>query len=97
MEARGCEVLFLPAYSPGFSPIEGAFPKLKALLRRARARTKEALVGALGRALDAIAPEDARGWGSATAATPSLSRHENRCRVFERRILLCEPEVIRQA
>ena len=60
--ARGCEVLFLPAYSPDFSPIEEAFSKLKALLRRAKARTKEALVEAIGRALDAITPEDARGW-----------------------------------
>ncbi len=62
VEARGCEVLFLPSYSPDFSPIEEAFSKLKALLRRAQARTKEALVGAIGRALDAITPEDARGW-----------------------------------
>jgi transposase len=62
VEARGCEVLFLPSYSPDFSPIEEAFSKLKALLRRARARTKEALVGAIGQALDAITPVDARGW-----------------------------------
>ena len=62
VEGRGCEVLFLPSYSPDFSPIEEAFSKLKALLRRAKARTKEALVEAIGRALDAITPEDARGW-----------------------------------
>ncbi len=62
VEARGCEVLFLPSYSPDFSPIEEAFSKLKALLRREKARTKEALVEALGRALDAITLKDARGW-----------------------------------
>lgn len=62
VEARGCEVLFLPAYSPDFSPIEEAFGKLKARLRREKARTKEALVGAIGRALDAITAGDARGW-----------------------------------
>ncbi len=62
VEARGCEVLFLPSYSPDFSPIEEAFSKLKALLRRAQTRTKEALVEALGRALDAITLKDARGW-----------------------------------
>ena len=62
VEARGCEVLFLPPYSPDFSPIEEAFSKLKALLRRAQARTKETLVAAIGLALDAITPEDARGW-----------------------------------
>ncbi len=62
VEACGCELLFLPAYSPDFSPIEEAFSKLKALLRREKARTKEALVEAIGRALDAITPEDAKGW-----------------------------------
>ncbi len=62
VEAKGCEVLFLPSYSPDFSPIEEAFSKLKALLRRAQARTKEALLEEIGRALDAITPGDARGW-----------------------------------
>jgi transposase len=62
VEERGCEVLFLPSYSPDFSPIEEAFSKLKALLRRAKARTKEALVEAIGQALDAITPADAKGW-----------------------------------
>ena len=62
IERRGCELLFLPAYSPDFSPIEEAFSKLKALLRRAKARTKQALIEAIGRALDAITSEDAQGW-----------------------------------
>ena len=62
VEGVGCEVLFLPAYSPDFSPIEEAFSKVKALLRREEARTKEALVEAIGRALDTITPEDAEGW-----------------------------------
>lgn len=62
VEGRGSEVLFLPSYSPDFSPIEEAFSKLKALLRKEKARTKEALVEAIGRALDAITPEDAQGW-----------------------------------
>ncbi len=60
--ARGCELLFLPAYSPDFSPIEEAFSKLKTLLRKEKARTKEALVEAMGRSLDAITPKDAKGW-----------------------------------
>ena len=57
-------MLFLPSYSPEFSPIEEAFSKLKALLRRERARTtkEEALIEAIGRALEAITPEEARGW-----------------------------------
>ena len=62
VEARGCEVLFLPAYSPDFSPIEEAFSKLKGMLRKAGARTREALVEAIGRALDAVSGKDARGW-----------------------------------
>jgi len=62
VEERGCKLLFLPSYSPDLSPIEEAFSKLKARLRREGARTKEALVEAIGRALDAITPEDARGW-----------------------------------
>ena len=56
VEGAGCEVLFLPSYSPDFSPIEEAFSKLKALLRREKARTKEALIEAIGRALEAITP-----------------------------------------
>ena len=55
-------MLFLFAYSPDFSPIEEAFSRPKALLRREKARTREALVEAMGRALDAVPPEDATGW-----------------------------------
>ena len=62
VEARGCELLFLPAYSPDLNPIEEAFSKVKALLRRAEARTREALIEALGRALDAVTAQDARGF-----------------------------------
>ena len=62
VQARGCELLFLPAYSPDFAPIEEAFSKIKALLRRAAARTREALVEAMGRALAAVTARDARGW-----------------------------------
>ena len=70
VESRGCEVLFLPAYSPDFSPIEEAFSKLKARLRREKARTKESLVEALGRALDEITSNDARGWFGHCGYTP---------------------------
>ena len=62
IEGRGCELLFLPPYSPDFSPIEEAFSKIKALLRRAKARTREALVEAIGRALSAVTAEDAAGY-----------------------------------
>jgi transposase len=62
VETRGAELLFLPAYSPDFNPIEEAFAKLKALLRKEKARTKEALEGAIGRALQVVSGRDARGW-----------------------------------
>jgi transposase len=60
IEARGCELIYLPPYSPDFNPIEEAFSKVKGLLRRAEARTREALLEAMGRALDAVTASDAR-------------------------------------
>ena len=62
IEGRGCELLYLPPYSPDFNPIDEAFAKVKALLRKAGARTREALVEALGAALDAVTVRDARGF-----------------------------------
>jgi len=62
VEARGCELIYLPAYSPDLNPIEQAFAKLKALLRRAGARTREALLEAMGRALDDVTADDTRGF-----------------------------------
>jgi transposase len=62
LESRGCELLYLPSYSPDYNPIEEAFAKIKDLLRKAAARTKEALVEAIGVALSAISPKDARGF-----------------------------------
>ncbi len=62
IEARGCRLLFLPAYSPDFSPIEEAFSKLKTLLRRAGARNRQALQEAIATALDLITATDALGW-----------------------------------
>ena len=61
VEARGCELLFLPPYSsPDFSPIEEAFSKIKALLRKVEARTGGDLVGAIGRALSAVTNQDSK-------------------------------------
>ncbi len=62
VEGRGVELLYLPPYSPDFNPIEQAFSKVKGLLRKAEARTREALIGAMGRALDAVSAQDARGF-----------------------------------
>ena len=58
--ARGCRLLYLPTYSPDFSPIELAFAKVKPMLRRIAARTRETLGQAIGRALEAITPQEAR-------------------------------------
>jgi transposase len=62
IEARGCQLIYLPSYSPDYNPIEEAFSKVKDLLRKASARTKEALVEAIGAALSAVTIEDARGF-----------------------------------
>jgi transposase len=62
VERRGCELMFLPPYSPDLNPIEEAFSKTKALLRRAEARSRAALVDAIGRALSAMTARDARGF-----------------------------------
>jgi transposase len=62
IEERGCSLVLLPPYSPDFNPIEQAFSKVKELLRKAQARTREALFEATHHALQAIAQEDARSY-----------------------------------
>lgn len=62
IEARGCQVRFLPPYSPDFSPIEQAFSKLKTSLRRAGARTRPALEDAIAAGLTTITAQDAHAW-----------------------------------
>ncbi len=62
VQARGADLVFLPSYSPDLNPIEEAFSKIKALVRKAGARMREALVEAIGRALAAVTPEDAASW-----------------------------------
>ena len=62
IEERGCELVFLPPYSPDFNPIEQAFSKVKGMLRGAEARTREALIEAMGRALSAVTATDVSGF-----------------------------------
>ena len=62
VEGRGCELLYLPTYSPDLNPIEQAFSKLKGLLRGAEARSRAALIEAMGRALGTVTATDARGF-----------------------------------
>jgi transposase len=75
IESRHCQLLFLPPYSPDFTPIEQAFSKIKAILRGLGARTKEALWEAMGVAVEAITPADALAWfthaGYALPAQPT--------------------------
>ena len=62
VEGRGCQLWLLPSYSPDMNPIEEAFSKAKNLIRKAKARTLEALFAVTARALEAVSEEDARGF-----------------------------------
>jgi transposase len=62
IEGRGCELLYLPSYSPDLNPIEEAFSKIKGLIRKVEARSREALLEAIGAAISAITGQDARGF-----------------------------------
>jgi transposase len=62
IEAAGCQLVYLPPYSPDLNPIELAFSKLKALLRKAGLRTVDGLWSFLGHALDAFAPDECRNY-----------------------------------
>ena len=80
VESAGCELYYLPPYSPDLNPIEQVFSKVKGLLRSSEARTREALVEGMGGALDAASSRDARGFfghwrlplGGPTAMTTAL-------------------------
>jgi transposase len=73
IEAAGARLLYLPPYSPDFNPIELAFAKLKALLRKAGERTVDGLWAFLGAALDLFTPEECRNYfrHCGYAATPT--------------------------
>lgn len=58
IEARGASLIYLPPYSPDLNPIEQAFAKLKALLRKAATRTVEALWTVIGESLSAFSPDE---------------------------------------
>jgi transposase len=62
IEGRGCQLFYLPSYSPDLNPIEEALSKIKYILRETCARTKEALIEAIARALAAVSAEDVRGF-----------------------------------
>ena len=62
IEERDCELIYLPPYSPDLNPIEEALSKIKHILRKIAARTKEALIEAMGWALGAVSAQDVRGF-----------------------------------
>jgi transposase len=72
IEARGCRLVFLPAYSPAFSPLEEAFSKVKTFVRRQGARTREALQEAMAQVLLLITAQDALGWFAQCGYPPPL-------------------------
>ena len=59
---RQAEMLFLPAYSPDFSPVEKMWSKIKQVVRGIKPRTEEELIAATATALDAVSESDAQGW-----------------------------------
>jgi transposase len=62
IQAAGCTLVFLPPYSPDLNPIENLWSKVKAILRKAAARTFESVVDATGDALRAVTPDDCDGY-----------------------------------
>ena len=62
IRAVGASILYLPAYSPDLNPIEQLFAKLKALLRKAAARTRDSLWEVIGRLLDGLSPAECRNY-----------------------------------
>ena len=62
IEDAGARLLYLPPYSPDFNPIEQAFAKLKALLRKAEERTVEALWNTIGTLIDTFRPDECQNY-----------------------------------
>jgi transposase len=70
IEAAGASLLYLPPYSPEFNPIENAFAKLKAMLRKAAARTVDGLWTAIGRIIDTFTPAECANYFSTAGYDP---------------------------
>jgi len=70
IEAAGAHLLFLPPYSPDFNPIENAFSKLKAMLRKAAERTVEGLWTAIGQIVGTFTPQECANYFSAAGYDP---------------------------
>ncbi len=70
IEAAGATLLYLPPYSPDLNPIENAFAKLKAHLRKAAERTIGGLWDAIGRIVDSYTPTESKNYVSLRGETP---------------------------
>lgn len=70
IEAAGATVRYLPPYSPDFNPIEKAFSKLKALLRKAAERTRDALWDRIGTLIDQVSPTECKNFFTAAGYEP---------------------------
>ena len=70
IEAAGAELRYLPPYSPDFNPIEKAFAKLKAILRKAAKRTIEGLWNTIADALGTFSPRECRNYFNACGYDP---------------------------
>ena len=70
IEAAGARLLYLPPYSPDFNPIENAFAKLKALLRKVAERTVERLWGVIGHLIDTFTPKECANYFTAAGYEP---------------------------
>ena len=71
IEGAGCTLVYLPAYSPDLTPIEQAFSKIKESLRRAGARSRQALDAAITAAMATVTAADAQGWFTYCGYLPS--------------------------
>ena len=90
IEARDCELLYLPSYSPDLNPIEEALSKVKHILREIAARTKEALIEAMGLALRAVSTEDVRGFFVHCGYRPRRTDCQRRCQIVSERWYVCQ-------
>jgi transposase len=70
IEAAGAILLYLPPYSPDFNPIENAFAKLKALLRKAAERTVDGLWRLIGILIDTFSPQECANYFKAAGYEP---------------------------
>jgi transposase len=71
IEAAGASLLYLPPYSPDFNPIENAFAKLRAMLRKAAERTIDGLWSAIGRIIDTFNPTECANYFAAAGYDPA--------------------------